>query len=119
MRTPAAPSTASEERTAFGWVDAVVLLAIFGLLWSVLHFGRGMLVHFDECHVPPLSTSLNDIPYYAGRTVLRMWTAFACSLLFMDWGSILLIAMGTQWYILFNVIAGMAIPTDLKEAART
>ncbi|HVJ58530.1 MAG TPA: ABC transporter permease subunit, partial [Terrimicrobiaceae bacterium] len=38
----------------------------------------------------------------------------------MDWGSILLIAMGTQWYILFNVIAGaMAIPNDLKEAART
>ena len=38
----------------------------------------------------------------------------------MNWGSILLIAMGTQWYILFNVIAGaMAIPTDLKEAART
>ena len=27
--------------------------------------------------------------------------------------------MGTQWYILFNVIAGaMAIPNDLKEAAR-
>jgi NitT/TauT family transport system permease protein len=37
----------------------------------------------------------------------------------MNWGSILLIAMGTQWYILFNVIAGaMAIPNDLKEAAR-
>ena len=78
MRTPAAASTASEERTAFGWVDAVVLLAIFGLLWSVLHFGRGMLIHFDEGHMPPLSTSLSDIPYYAGRTVLRMWIAFAC-----------------------------------------
>jgi NitT/TauT family transport system permease protein len=38
----------------------------------------------------------------------------------MNWGSIFLIAMGTQWYILFNVIAGaMAIPNDLKEAART
>ena len=38
----------------------------------------------------------------------------------INWGSILLIAMGTQWYILFNVIAGaMAIPNDLKEAART
>jgi NitT/TauT family transport system permease protein len=37
----------------------------------------------------------------------------------MNWGSILLIAMGTQWYILFNVIAGaMAIPNDLKDAAR-
>ncbi|MBC7605017.1 MAG: ABC transporter permease subunit, partial [Ramlibacter sp.] len=37
----------------------------------------------------------------------------------MNWGSILHIAMGTQWYILFNVVAGaMAIPNDLKEAAR-
>jgi NitT/TauT family transport system permease protein len=33
-------------------------------------------------------------------------------------GSILLMLLGTQWYILFNVIAGaMAIPADLKEAA--
>ena len=33
-------------------------------------------------------------------------------------GSVLLLLLGTQWYILFNVIAGaMAIPTDLKEAA--
>jgi NitT/TauT family transport system permease protein len=31
-------------------------------------------------------------------------------------GSILLMLLGTQWYILFNVIAGAsAIPTDLKE----
>ncbi len=38
----------------------------------------------------------------------------------LDWGSILLMLMGTQWYILFNVIAGaMAIPADLKEAARS
>src|SRR5579872_2762350 len=33
-------------------------------------------------------------------------------------GSIILLLLGTQWYVLFNVIAGaMAIPTDLKEAA--
>jgi NitT/TauT family transport system permease protein len=33
-------------------------------------------------------------------------------------GSVLLMALGTQWYILFNVIAGaMAIPADLQEAA--
>jgi NitT/TauT family transport system permease protein len=32
--------------------------------------------------------------------------------------SILLMLLGTQWYILFNVIAGaIAIPSDLKEAA--
>ena len=33
-------------------------------------------------------------------------------------GSIVLLLLGTQWYILFNVIAGaIAIPSDLKEAA--
>jgi NitT/TauT family transport system permease protein len=31
-----------------------------------------------------------------------------------------LMLLGTQWYILFNVVAGaMAIPSDLKEAARS
>ena len=34
-------------------------------------------------------------------------------------GSIALMLLGTQWYILFNVIAGAtAIPSDLKEAAK-
>ncbi len=36
----------------------------------------------------------------------------------LNWGSVLLIALGTQWYILFNVIAGAsAVPGDLREAA--
>lgn len=34
-------------------------------------------------------------------------------------GSVVLLLLGTQWYILFNVIAGaMAIPTELREASR-
>jgi NitT/TauT family transport system permease protein len=34
-------------------------------------------------------------------------------------GSIVLMMLGTQWYILFNVIAGaMAIPSDMREVAR-
>jgi NitT/TauT family transport system permease protein len=37
----------------------------------------------------------------------------------LGWGSVLLMLLGTQWYILFNVVAGaMAIPADLREAAR-
>jgi NitT/TauT family transport system permease protein len=37
----------------------------------------------------------------------------------MPLAALLLILLGTQWYILFNVIAGaMAIPADLKEVAR-
>jgi NitT/TauT family transport system permease protein len=44
---------------------------------------------------------------------------FIATRISINWGSIFLIALGTQWYILFNVIAGsMAIPTDLKEASR-
>src|SRR5260221_937355 len=36
----------------------------------------------------------------------------------MNLGSVFLMALGTQWYILFNVIAGaIAIPSDLREAA--
>ncbi len=36
----------------------------------------------------------------------------------INWGSILLLALGTQWYILFNVIAGASsVPSDLKESA--
>ena len=34
----------------------------------------------------------------------------------LGWGSIVLMLLGTQWYILFNVIAGAsAIPSDLRE----
>jgi NitT/TauT family transport system permease protein len=34
-------------------------------------------------------------------------------------GCVILMLLGTQWYILFNVIAGaMAIPSDLREAGR-
>ncbi len=37
----------------------------------------------------------------------------------LEIAALLLMLLGTQWYILFNVIAGaMAIPTDLKEAAQ-
>lgn len=36
----------------------------------------------------------------------------------LNFGGILLMALGAQWYILFNVIAGAsAIPNDLREAA--
>lgn len=38
----------------------------------------------------------------------------------LGFASIILMLMGTQWYILFNVVAGaMAIPEDLKAATKT
>ena len=74
---------ANEAPRGFGWVDALVLLALLGLMWSALHFGKGMLVHFDAAHAAPaVDVSPSQIPYYAGRTLLRMWIAFAFSLCF-------------------------------------
>jgi NitT/TauT family transport system permease protein len=82
MKSKTAELTATKGKGAFGWVDLLVLLGLFGLCWSVLHFGRGMIVHFDENAAPPLDMGVWNIPYYAGRTLLRMWVAFGCSLLF-------------------------------------
>jgi NitT/TauT family transport system permease protein len=71
-----------EGRRGFGWVDGLVMLALLGLLWSALHFGKGMLVHFDPATVPEIDSSPSQIPYFAGRTLLRMWIAFCFSLCF-------------------------------------
>jgi len=69
-------------RPYFTWVDGFVLLTLFGVLWSVAHFGHGMLVAFDPASIPELDVSTTRIPYYAGRTLLRMWIAFGFSLFF-------------------------------------
>ena len=38
----------------------------------------------------------------------------------LGWGSVVLMLLGTQWYILFNVIAGaMSVPADLREVTAT
>lgn len=63
-------------------MDGLILGGIFGLLWSVLHFGAGMFVHFDPATVPAIELGIGHIPYYAGRTLLRMWIAFCFSLFF-------------------------------------
>jgi len=82
MKLPSIQLGAAEIRRSFTWVDFVILIGVFGFAWTVLHFGKGMIVHFDENQSPAISTDIRNIPYYAGRTVLRMWIAFGFSLLF-------------------------------------
>ena len=65
-----------------GWIDLVVVATVLGLVWLVVNLGGGMGVRFDELHPPALSLDVRMIPYYTGRTVLRMFIAFAASLLF-------------------------------------
>src|SRR3981081_1699129 len=74
---------AAESKKGFTWIDLVVLIGLFGLVWGILQFGSGMMVRFDASSQSlPISTHIRHIPYYAGRTLLRMWIAFAFSLIF-------------------------------------
>lgn len=82
MKSTSPQLVVDNNRPYFTWVDGIVLLSLFGLLWSVMHFGKGMLVQFDSASVPNLDFSTDQIPYYAGRTLLRMWIAFCFSLFF-------------------------------------
>ena len=82
MNSTAPQLIITKQQPELGWVDALVLLTLFGLLWSVLHFGHGMLVAFNPTAAPDLDVSTSQIPYYAGRTLLRMWIAFCFSLFF-------------------------------------
>lgn len=80
LKSTAPQLAVRETPRGFGWVDCLLLLALVGLLWSALHFGKGMLVHFDAASTPSLDMSPSEIPYYAGRSLLRMWIAFCFSL---------------------------------------
>src|SRR5215831_14029285 len=71
-----------ERGRGFSWIDGIVILVVFALLWLVVVLTGDMKVQFDELHPPPLSLDVALIPYYTGRTVLRMFIAFAASLLF-------------------------------------
>ncbi len=98
---------------AAGWTLGRVLLATaLGTLWAL---PAGIAIGLS----PRLSRLL--------QPVVQIVASFPAPMLFpiviaglaaagvsLGWGSILLMLLGTQWYILFNVIAGaMAIPTDL------
>jgi NitT/TauT family transport system permease protein len=101
------------------WTLGRVLVATFlGTLWAL---PAGLAIGLS----PKLSRIL--------QPVVQVVASFPAPMLFpmvvavmqwggisLGWGSIVLMLLGTQWYILFNVIAGaMAIPADLKEAARS
>lgn len=73
-------STKQEKR--FSWADIVVLLSIFGLLYLFILLGKGMQVPFTPQQKIDINLSPAYLPYYAGRSLLRMFIAFGASLLF-------------------------------------
>jgi NitT/TauT family transport system permease protein len=95
-------------------VNAALLL---GALWTVpVGVAIGSSPRFSKI-AQPLVQLAASIPATALFPVLLLFLIRLRGGL--EIAAMLLMLLGTQWYILFNVIAGaMAIPTDLKEVAR-
>ncbi len=92
-----------------------VLLLLATLIWTPIGVAIGFHPRLARL-LQPLVQLLASFPanfIFPFATVL-----FIRSHVSIDWGSILLMALGAQWYILFNSIAGaQTIPSDLREMA--
>jgi NitT/TauT family transport system permease protein len=103
---------------AFWTFTRVLVSLVIGTLWTV---PAGLAIGLS----PRLSRILQPVVQVVASFPAPMLFWVVISVLTflgvtLNWGSVLLLLLGTQWYILFNVIAGaMAIPADLKEAARS
>ncbi len=95
-------------------VNAALLL---GALWTVpVGVAIGSSPRFARL-AQPLAQIAASIPATALFPIILLFLIRLRGGL--EIAALVVLLLGTQWYILFNVIAGaMAIPTDLKEVAR-
>ena len=95
----------------------VVLTVVCSVIWVPV----GVLIGMNERlarFVQPVIQVLASFP--ANFTFPFVVMLFTFAHIGLGIGSTLLMALGTQWYILFNVIAGAsAIPDDMRELARS
>ena len=64
------------------WVDVVVGAAIIALLYIVVRLGQSLSVNFTPGRTPVvISTDISNVPYYAARSLLRMFIALGLSTL--------------------------------------
>ncbi len=65
------------------WVDVVVGAAIIALLYIVVRLGQSLSVNFTPGRTPVvISTDISNVPYYAARSLLRMFIALGLSTVF-------------------------------------
>jgi NitT/TauT family transport system permease protein len=73
--TPTFPSRDTLRRFRFRPLDAVVGAAVFGLIYAVVRVGASAHAPFHPSQVTTISTSPSELPYYAARSLLRMFIA--------------------------------------------
>jgi NitT/TauT family transport system permease protein len=120
---------------ALDYIDTHVGLSEFGHAFGLgaVTFGRVVvLVVVSTLIWVPVGVKIGMSPRLAryAQPVVQIFASFPANFLFpffaafliatgisLNWGGIVLMALGAQWYILFNTIAGaITIPSDLREA---
>ena len=91
----------------------VVLVAVSTLIWVPVGVKIGMSPRISRIAQPIVQVLASFPAIFLFPLAIVVFQHLGISL---DIGGIALMALGTQWYVLFNVIAGAsAIPTDLRE----
>ena len=94
----------------------VVLLIVASIIWVPIGVWIGMNPRVSRLAQPVVQVLASFPANFVFPFAAAFFVAAGVSL---NFGGILLMALGAQWYILFNVIAGAsAIPSDLREAMR-
>jgi NitT/TauT family transport system permease protein len=99
---------------SFGRTAAAVFI---GALWTL---PAGILIGLSPRWSNRLQPVVQILASFPAPMIYLMLCVFMANLgIPFTFGAIVLMLLGTQWYTLFNVIAGaMAIPSDLREAGR-
>ena len=94
----------------------VALLIISSVIWVPVGVWIGMDPRVSRLAQPIVQVLASFPANFLFPFATAIFVAWHLSL---NFGGIFLMALGAQWYILFNVIAGAsAIPSDLREAMR-
>src|SRR5262252_3357219 len=93
----------------------VVLLIFSTLVWTPI----GVTIGFNPRLARTSQPIVQILASFPANFIFPFATLSFIKLgLSLNWGSMLLMALGAQWYLLFNVIGGaQGIPNDLREMA--
>lgn len=93
----------------------VFLVLLGGTLWTLpvgILIGRSPAALRILRPIVQIAASFPAPMLFPAMVAMFIWLHLS-----LGWGSILLMLLGSQWYILFNIIgAAAAVPADLKEA---
>ncbi len=95
-------------------IRVIVLVAVATVIWVPIGVKIGMSSRWSRLAQPVVQILASFPANFLFPFATLAFIHFGFSL---NYGGILLMSLGAQWYILFNVIAGaQAIPSDLREA---